>query len=156
MRVMAVDPGEARVGLAVSDETETLATPLVVLRGGPGAEARIADAARDSGVGRIVVGLAVNLDGSEGEGAGRARALADGLGGLTGLPVELWDERYTTDLAQRLRRDSSPAARGGGPGGGHKARRPGRSRRPLPDDAAAAAVLLQSYLDRREGVGARA
>jgi putative Holliday junction resolvase len=144
MRVMAVDPGVARVGLAVSDETETLATPLSVVRGGPGADARIAGAVRESGAGRIVVGLARGLDGGEGEAAAAARGLAERLGGLTGLPVELWDERYTTELAQRLRRAAQP------PAGGRKARQPGRSRRPAGDDAAAAAVLLQSYLDRGE------
>jgi putative Holliday junction resolvase len=143
MRVMAVDPGAARVGLAVSDETETLATPLRVIRGGAGIEGRIAGAAGEVGAGRIVVGLAVGLDGAEGPGAQQARDLADNLARVTGLPVELWDERFTTELALRLRRSARPA----GPQG-HKARAPGRSPRTSPDDAAAAAVLLQSYLDR--------
>lgn len=142
MRVMAVDPGEVRVGLAVSDETETLATPHSVVRGGPGVETRIAGAAREVGAGRIVVGLAVGLDGVEGLPADRARTLAEELSGATGLPVELWDERFTTDLALRLRKP--PRA------GGRKARAPGRSSKRSADDAAAAAVLLQSYLDRAE------
>jgi putative Holliday junction resolvase len=137
---MAVDPGEVRVGLALSDETETLATPLSVIRGGPGVEGRVAAAARETGAGRIVVGLAVGLDGAEGEPAARARSLAERLSVATGLPVELWDERFTTDLALRLRKP--PRA------GGRKARVPGRARKTSADDAAAAAVLLQSYLDR--------
>ncbi len=142
MRVMAVDPGAARVGLAVSDETETLASPLVVVRGGAGVESRIAGAARESGAGRIVVGLPVGLDGVEGDPAQGARELAERLALATGLPVELWDERFTTELALRLRRSARPA------GGGRKARAPGRTPTRTPDDAAAAAVLLQSYLDR--------
>ena len=85
MRVMAVDPGEARVGLAVSDETETLATPLRVIRGGAGIEGRIAGAAGETGAGRIVVGLAVGLDGVEGPSAELARDLAARLTTVTGL-----------------------------------------------------------------------
>ena len=143
MRVMAVDPGRVRVGLAVSDETETLATPLRVIRGGAGIEGRIAGAARETGAERIVVGLAVGLDGVEGPGAELARGLAERLNRATGLSVELWDERFTTELALRLRR----AGRGAG-SGGRKARAPGRASKISADDAAAAAILLQSYLDR--------
>jgi putative Holliday junction resolvase len=152
MRVMAVDPGTARVGLAVSDETETLATPFRVLTGGTGVESRIAQAASGAGAARIIVGLPVRLDGSEGDEARAARSLAQRLEALTGLPVDLWDERFTTEIALRLRRSVRKAAAGGrkssgAAGGGRKARAAGR-RRPDADDAAAAAVLLQSYLDR--------
>jgi putative Holliday junction resolvase len=135
------------VGLAVSDETETVATPAGVLRGGAGVEARIAAAAREAGAGRILVGLAVRLDGSEGPEAASARALAERLGDSTGLPVDLWDERFTTEMAVRSR----VAARGDGAPGRRReagARRPSRRGSRAADDAAAAAVLLQSYLDR--------
>lgn len=142
MRVVAVDPGLARVGLAVSDESETLATPLRVIRGGSGVARRIADAAAGEGAARIVVGLAVRLDGSEGDEAAAARRLASQLREATGLPVELWDERYTSDLAGRLLRSARPK------GDGRKARAAGHPRRRVEDDAVAAAVLLQSYLDR--------
>lgn len=141
-----MDPGLARVGLALSDETETLATPISVIAGGPGVASRIASAAKDTGAGRILVGLAVRLDGTEGPEAESARALAVSLGERTGLPVDLWDERFTTEMAGRAR----VSARGGVAPGRRRqpgARRPAGGKR-TPDDAAAAAVLLQSYLDR--------
>ena len=138
MRVLAVDPGTVRVGLALSDETETLATPLEVLRGGPAIVSAVVAVARARDAGMVLVGLPVNMDGSEGPEASAARRLAAAIEGASGLPVELWDERLTTVQAERQRRGR---ARG--------VRRPSRAlARRHAVDAEAAAILLQSYLDR--------
>lgn len=128
-----MDPGAARVGVALSDETETLATPLEIVRGGPGTARAIASLARERDAELVVVGLPLRMDGSEGPEAEGARSLAAEIGAASGLPVRLWDERLTTVQAQRQRQGKGlPRGR----------------RRPV--DSEAAAVLLQSYLDRGE------
>jgi putative Holliday junction resolvase len=134
MKILAVDPGSVRAGLALSDETETLATPLDTLRAGTGLAGAVARAARDSGAGLVIVGLPRRLDGSEGAEAEAARRLAEELT-TAGIRVELWDERFTSRMAEAAianmpRRNSSVEQR--------------RKR----VDQAAAAILLQSYLDR--------
>lgn len=143
MRVLAVDPGTVRVGLALSDETETLATALDDLRGGPGLPRAIAELASARDAGKILIGLPLNMDGSQGPAAAAARQLADEVRHLTWLPVEMWDERLTTVQAQR------PPDRQVRPG---RQVRAGASRRTRHGavDARAAALLLQSYLDRRK------
>lgn len=98
MKIMAVDLGLVRTGLAISDELELLASPvgtiterdLTVLAG------KIAEAATEHGARGLVVGLPRNMDGSKGESAQRAEAFAEQLCELTGLSVALWDERLTT------------------------------------------------------------
>lgn len=116
MRVLALDPGEARCGCAVSDPSGTLATPLnaverPVTRKGL---ARLRDLALDLEAERVVVGLPVTLRGDEGEQAGRARSFAARLGHLVEVPVELYDERLTTRMAEtsggRADADSRAAA----------------------------------------------
>jgi putative Holliday junction resolvase len=135
MRRLGVDPGSARVGLAVSDEDGRLASPLrtVPVRPGIDVAAEIAAAARDVEAGEIVVGLPISLDGVEREAARRARALAARVAEASGLRVVLWDERLSTAEAHR-----ALAAQGHG----ERARR-GRV------DRAAAAIVLQAYLDAR-------
>jgi putative Holliday junction resolvase len=145
MRVLAVDPGSKRVGLALSDETETLATPLTVLHAGPHLARRIAAAASELEAGRIVVGLPMRLDGSEGLEADAARHLAAEISLQSQLPVELWDERFTTTIAERAARAAGNLAARRRPGG--RPARSSHSLRPLVDSHAAA-ILLQSYLDR--------
>ena len=104
MRILALDHGAARCGVAISDPTGTLATPLPVTerpntrRG----RAAIADLAREHGVERIVVGLPLTLAGTEGQQAAEARAFAERLEAALGLPVELYDERLTTRQAERM------------------------------------------------------
>jgi putative Holliday junction resolvase len=137
MRVLAVDPGTVRVGLALSDESATLATPLRTLQAGPALATQIAGAAREAGAERIVVGLPRRLDGSEGDEAAAARRLARELGELSGIDVELWDERFTSRMAEAALVASRPA----------RGRRAGARRREA-TDRVAAAILLQSYLDR--------
>ena len=111
MRVLAVDPGKVRVGLALSDEGGRLATPHSTLAAGARLAARIADVAQEAGAGSVIVGLPRRLDGSEGPEAEAARALADEIAAASGLAVELWDERFTTDLAQQTPSASSLDAR---------------------------------------------
>ncbi len=136
-RALGVDLGERRIGLASSDPTGVLATPLRVLTRGrdPAADrAAIVEAARDLEVEVIVVGLPRSLSGREGPAARGARAEAAALAEAAGgIPVVLHDERFTTrDASARLRAS-------------------GRSSRQQRGeiDAAAAAVMLQSYLDGR-------
>ena len=136
-RVLAVDPGSRRVGLALSDELRRFASPLRTLDAEPAATLadRIAAVAREEGAVELVVGLPVNLDGSSGEAARGARALAAELKGATRLPVSLQDERLTSAAAERhlvaqgVRRDR---------------------RRGLVDPLAAA-LLLETFLGRKRG-----
>lgn len=134
-RVLGVDLGERRIGLALSDPLGLIASPLAVLErsGDPAADHRaIVAAARDAGAGRIVVGLPLSLGGGEGPAARAVRAEMEAIGAL-GLPVEAHDERLTTVTAERV------LAAGG-------VRGPARRRRV---DKVAAAVILQSWLDGR-------
>ena len=133
MRILAVDPGSRRVGLAVSDEEGLLASPhsTVERRGHAPTIARVAEIAREVGAVRIVVGLPVRLDGREGPEARRARVFGDALREAAGIELIYLDERYTTSIAERALRDAR--VRG--------------ARRKTVIDQAAAAVLLQGYLD---------
>ncbi len=135
-RVLGVDLGARRIGLACSDVTGTLASPLMVLeRTGDVARdhAAIVAAAREAEAERIVVGLPLSLDGSDGPAARAARVEVDDLTAVAGpdLPVSAHDERLTTVSAER----NLVAA-------GVKR----RARRKI-IDSAAAAVMLQSWLE---------
>ncbi|MCC7417357.1 MAG: Holliday junction resolvase RuvX [Acidobacteria bacterium] len=139
-RVVAVDLGSRRVGLAISDRTGTLARPLetIAVRGGDDAidrvTRRIAElAAEDDGVGAVVVGLPRRLDGSSSPATRAALAFVGQLRGRVDVPVTTEDERLTSrEAEQRL-----------------AAREPDWRRRKARLDAASAAVFLQDYLDRR-------
>ncbi len=129
-RVLAIDPGQSRVGLAVSDPLGITAQGLDTFRrGGGNFFEHVAVLIDDLAVERIVVGLPRNMDGSEGASADSARRLAGRLGGRFRLPVELWDERLTSEAAR-------------------KAFPPG-SRKDW--DRLAAVFILQSWLDARAG-----
>jgi len=131
-RVLALDPGERRVGVAVSDPLGITAQPHDVLNAtDPGLLRRIERLAADLGVTRIVVGLPVGLSGVEGPAAVAARSFGAGVGEATGLPVEFYDERFTTVSAERVLVAAGLS---------------GRRRRAV-RDRVAAAVLLQAYLD---------
>ena len=139
-RVLGVDLGSRRIGLALSDPTGTVASPYEVLTrtGDRAADHRaIVAAAREEEAVRIVVGLPLSLSGGDGPAARGVRAEAEELREVAGpdLPVELHDERLTTVTAQRALKDG-------------KMRR-GDRRRVV--DKVAAAVMLQSYLERRGG-----
>jgi putative Holliday junction resolvase len=132
-RVMAVDPGSRRVGVAVSDPTGTIAQPLAVLPAEPAETlvARLVQVAREQEATRLVVGLPRRMDGSHGPEARAARTLAGELRRASGLPVALVDERLTSVAAER-------ALLAGGAS---------RARRRQLSDPVAAALILQSYLD---------
>lgn len=102
-RVLAVDPGTKHVGLAVSDPTGTIATPLPPVAAAPAGTlaARLAELALQHAAERLVVGLPRNMDGSQGEAARAARSLARELGRATGLRVDLVDERLSSVAAER-------------------------------------------------------
>lgn len=136
MRVLAVDPGSRRVGLAVSDPTETIAQALATLPAEPRATlpTRLAEVAREHEARRIVVGLPRRMDGSYGPEAKAARELASELRKAARMPVELEDERLTTVAAER-----SLVA------GGVR-----REKRRASVDRVAATLLLQSHLDRKK------
>ncbi len=103
MRVLALDYGSARCGCAVSDPTGTLATPIEpVLR--PATRkglARVADIVREREAGLVVVGLPLSLSGADSAQTTETRAWAQRLGERVGVPVELYDERFTTLMASR-------------------------------------------------------
>jgi putative Holliday junction resolvase len=126
-RILALDYGEARCGCAVSDPSGTLATPIEVIDD-PASERGIAEIARlvaERGVEVVVVGLPVGLSGREGPQALEVRQFAEQLGKVLPVPIETYDERFTTKLAERDQ---------------------GRA----PEDSRAAAHLLTSYLYARE------
>ena len=133
-RVLAVDPGTRRVGVAVSDPTGTIAQPLAAVPAEPAATLaqRLAALAREQEATSLVVGLPRRLDGSLGPEARAARALAQELRRASGLAVSLVDERLSSAAAER-------ALLAGGAS---------RARRKQLSDQVAAALILQSYLDR--------
>lgn len=132
-RVLAVDHGEKRIGLAISDETRTIATPLGVVEHVSRAldAARVADMAREREAGLIVVGQSLDEDGAPNAAGRSAGRFVEALRAQTEAQVLLWDESLTTEDARavRLAMGTSRKKRGG-----HM-------------DDLAAAVLLQSYLD---------
>jgi putative holliday junction resolvase len=128
MRVLALDYGSARTGVAVSDVTGTLARPLCVVRkamsdAGLDLLAQLVD---EHGAEQVVVGLPLTLRGEQGKQAQETLRFVDALRGRLAVPVETLDERFTTALAARTPSASS-------------------------EDARAAAHLLQSWLERAEG-----
>lgn len=124
MKVLALDYGSARTGVAISDPTGTVARPVGVVEGAATDDgvARVVELAKREEVDRIVVGLPVTLRGAHGEQAQETELFVERLRAATTLAVETYDERFTTALARR---------------GGASA----------PEDAAAAAHLLSSYLE---------
>lgn len=132
-RVLAIDPGKVRIGLAVSDPDRRIASPLVTYTR--------ADAERDAAffrrlldeeeIGHVLMGLPVHLNGQEGEQARRAREFGAQFEKWTGLAPQFWDERYTTLHAETMLWDAGLT---------HKRRKERR-------DRVAAQILLQSFID---------
>ena len=139
MKILAVDLGVARTGLAICDETETLASPLTTVcerRDEPRLE-KVAALALEHGARQIVVGHPKNMDGTCGESAQRAEAFAEALREKTELPVELWDERLTTVTAIGYLNETDTR---------------GKKRKAVVDTVAAT-IILQNYLDSRQSGG---
>jgi putative holliday junction resolvase len=133
MRILAVDPGEKHLGVAISDPTGTIANPLTVIKH----VARLVDAAaiaqiaRDQEAGLIVVGEALNDEGEATSQSRRAVRFSEAIRLQTNLPVELWDESGSTQAAREARIAMGVSR---------------RKRRGHMDDLAAT-VILQTYLD---------
>ena len=137
MRVLALDVGDRRVGLAISDPTGLLASPLGHVERGLTDVQDIIQTAEENDAARIVVGMPLTLAGESRAQAGKVRQFVRELRSATSIPIETVDERLSTVQAQRLLTDSD---RGQG-------RRFSRDRGRI--DSSAAAVILQAYLDSR-------
>jgi putative Holliday junction resolvase len=137
MRVAALDLGKVRVGLAVTDELGAMAHPRPALDARNRRELlqRIKEFAEQEKLTRFIVGLPLDASGHEGPAARKAISFAEQVAEATGLPVTLWDERFTTVQANRRLQE-----------GGHRAR---DSREKI--DGAAACVILQAWMDGRRG-----
>jgi len=123
VRVLALDYGSARIGCAVSDATGTLATPIDAIE--PPAVSHVAALVEERGVEQVVVGMPVSLSGEEGPQAEVTRTFCSELSAALDVPVETWDERFTTRMAAQTRRDTGAGSA---------------------EDSIAAAHLLETYL----------
>lgn len=132
MKILAVDYGDARTGMAMCDRTEFLASPIGIIeeKSMPKVAEKIVYAAREYEAGMIVLGLPLNMDGSEGPRAQKTRKLAAILKNILPLPVEFWDERSSTVSAASILTDNGTF---------------GKKRKEVLD-AVAATVILESYM----------
>ena len=135
MRILGIDPGDKNIGVAISDPSETIAGPLTVLKHVSRLidAASIAELARQNNAGKIIVGQSFDVDGKPNYQGRKAARLAAVIRSQSTIPVELWDEAYSTQAARSARIViGSP-----------------RSKRKGHLDELAATVILQSYLDRK-------
>lgn len=135
-RILGVDYGTKRVGIAISDPMAMLATPLCVetIRSVDEAITAVCRIARDRGAVKIVVGIPINMDGSSGAMALDAGKFVELLRTASGLPVDITDERLSTSLVERMLLQADVS----------------RERRKEVRDKLAAQVILQGYLDAKE------
>jgi putative Holliday junction resolvase len=135
--VLALDIGEARIGIAVSDPDRTVALPAGTIRvaGGPQDLKAVAALVREHNVADVVVGLPLSLSGRRGAAAMRAEEFADGLRLVLAVPVHLQDERLTTVEAERGLRAAGADAK--------------KARQAI--DQASASLILRAFLDRLAG-----
>jgi putative Holliday junction resolvase len=154
MRVLALDVGERRIGLAISDPEGRVAVPLETLeRRDENADLRfLVGLVEREDVQVVVVGLPLSLDGTVGPQAERTQEFARRLAGAVSRPLEMWDERLSTVAAERaLAPSGRPTRRGKRRAGTSERRRP-PERRQGARDALAATLILQAYLDSRSSV----
>ena len=131
-RALGIDPGDSRIGLALSDELRMLAHPLQNIAAGKAALAQITEVIKDKAVDTVVIGLPKNMDGSKGPAALKSEAFAEELRKrVPKVKVLLWDERMTTVAAQRAL---------------HEAGRNAKQSKGLIDQVAAQ-LILQGWLD---------
>jgi putative Holliday junction resolvase len=138
-RLLGLDLGTKTIGMALSDVSRSVATPYQTLRRSKftiDAKALVA-AIVDNGVGAVVIGLPINLDGSEGPRAQSTRAFARNLASRIDVPIVLWDERLSTQAVERHLIDAGAS----------------RKRRAEVIDRMAAAYILQGALDRLKRLG---
>ncbi len=132
-RVIGVDLGDKRIGIALSNPDRTIASPLTVIQRSGRLHKDIADLVDDWEATAVVVGMPLSLDGSKGPAARKARREAEALGAALRVPVETYDERLTTISAERIMSDAGLDS---------------RSQRKVVDKIAAS-ILLQAWLDRQ-------
>jgi putative Holliday junction resolvase len=140
VRAIGIDYGARRIGIALSDPTGTLASPLTVVERRKGKRPplrRLEDIARESGAAQLVVGLPLDLDGREDDWCAETRWMGERLAERLGIPVDFVDERFTSTWAERAIRSA----------GLPRSKREEKGR----VDAAAAALILQAWLDRSHG-----
>lgn len=128
MRILALDHGTARIGCAISDPSGTLATPLPVIE--PPEPRSVAELVANYEVERVVVGLPLHLSGEEGAQVELVRTFCAELEAVLAVPVETYDERLTTRMAEASKREGATS----------------------PPDSLAAAHLLQAYLAGRAAI----
>ena len=135
MKILAVDYGDTRTGLAVSDRTEFLATPVgtITERNAQRLAQKVADAVIEQGAELIVVGLPINMNGTKGPRAEKCEEFAQMLRELVECPVEMWDERSTTVTAHNILNTTNVR---------------GKARKAVVDTVAAT-IILESYLEYR-------
>ncbi|MBI5350875.1 MAG: Holliday junction resolvase RuvX [Chloroflexi bacterium] len=128
MRILAIDHGDARIGLAVSDEGGMIARPLQILKHTAKKEdaEKIARIALENNVEKIVIGLPLDDEGKIGHQANKVKRWAEALKEATTIPIEFWDESFTSEQAETLKRKRGEAV-----------------------DDKAAAFILQNYLDAK-------
>lgn len=133
MRYLCLDPGRKRIGVAVSDETGLIATPLATIQVGDRQQVfkQILRYIEQEEAGKLIIGLPLHMNGDEGIEAGRAREFARQLSKLTPIPIDFMDERLTSVEAERLMQEAGVK----------------REKRKATLDARAAAIILQTYLD---------
>lgn len=138
MKIMAVDYGDSRTGLAVCDRTEFLASPVGVLEEKNRAKLleKLVYASREYDVKEVVIGLPKNMNGTEGPRAEKCRRLATELGNILDIPVRLWDERSSTVTAHQILSGNDVYGK----------------KRKQTVDGVAAAIILESYLAYRKNV----
>ena len=136
MVILSVDFGRARTGIAVCDKSEFLASPVTVIQEKyvPALVEKVAALAAEKKAERIVVGLPVNMNGTEGESARTARRFADDLHTASGIPVDLLDERCTTMEAHQFLNATNTR---------------GKKRKAVVD-AVSAVIILENYLAKRK------
>jgi putative Holliday junction resolvase len=138
-RLLCIDVGGKRIGVAISDEMGVIASPVAMVPRGPQSGRDIRAHVDRLGAIRLIVGLPVGMSGREGPQAREVRDFVDSIAEVVGLPIEYWDERLSTSIAEK-----SLIA------GGTR-----RDKRKQQVDAVAAAVILQGYLDSRQWASKR-
>lgn len=139
MRILSVDYGDARTGIAISDNSEFLASPVCTITEyhADRLAQKVADIAKEQGAGEIVVGLPINMNGTKGERAEKCEAFAEMLRGLVDVEVKMWDERSTTVTAHQYLNETNVR---------------GKKRKAVVDTVAAT-IILESYLAFRKKSG---
>lgn len=135
MKILAVDYGDTRTGLAVSDRSEFLASPVgtITERNAQRLAQKVADAVKEQGAELIVVGLPINMNGTKGPRAEKCEEFAQMLRELVECPVEMWDERSTTVTAHNILNTTNVR---------------GKARKAVVDTVAAT-IILEGFMDHR-------